>query len=65
MLLPPVVGFAIVVVEVVVLDSVFVVGVIIATSELFKLVRSTDELVAIRVTGDPILPEEMETKKTF
>lgn len=65
MLLPPVVGFAVVVVEVVVLDSVFVVGVIIATSELFKLVRSTDELVAIRVTGDPILPEEMETKKTF
>lgn len=67
-LLPPVVGFAVVVVivvEVVVLETVFVGGVIIATSELLKLVRSTDEFVAIRVNGDPMVPEEMETKKMF
>lgn len=63
MLLPPVIGFAVVVV--VVLEVVFVVGVIIPTSELLMLVRSTDEFVANRVTGDPIVPEEMETKKMF
>lgn len=64
-MLPPVVGFVVVVEEVVVLEAVFVSGVFIATSELFWLVRSTGELVLIRVTGDPRVPEEMEIKKMF
>lgn len=60
-MLPAVVaGFAVVVVIVVVL-SVLVVGVIMATSELLVLVRSTNEFVNIRVTGDPKVPVERKT----
>lgn len=53
----PAVGFAVVVVEVVVLEAVM--GVIISTSELFLLVRSTGVLVLICVLGVPRVPEEM------
>lgn len=64
-MLPAVVaGFAVVVEETVVV-VVFVVGVIMATSELLVLVRSTDELVNICVTGDPRVPVEIIIKKTF
>lgn len=66
-MLPAVVaGFALVVVVTVVetvvvaVLSVFVLGVNMATSELLVLVRSTDEFVDIRVTGDPRVPVEMK-----
>lgn len=65
-MLPPVVVFFVVVVIVEeVVEAVFVSGVFIPTSELLVLVRSTGELVLIRVTGDPRVPEEMEIQKMF